>query len=106
MTSKFKLVVYVPESHAEAVRKAIGDAGAGRMGNYSSCSFSLKGVGRFFPEDGAQPSIGSVGRYVEVIEERIETVCHETVIHEVIAALKRVHPYEEVAYDVSALQDF
>lgn len=98
-----KLVVYVPETHADAVRQAMGDAGAGKVGNYSHTSFSVKGVGRFLPLEGARPTIGEVGKMEEVAEERIETVCFEADIDKIIDAVKRVHPYESIAFDVYPL---
>jgi len=100
-----KIVVTVPESHADLVREAIGRAGAGHIGNYSYCSFSSKGVGRFKPEQGASPAIGEVGRLEAVEEERIEVICRRSVLKDVLAAIKRVHPYEEVALDVYPLED-
>ena len=98
-----KIVVFVPESHADIVRKVMGDAGAGKLGNYSHCTFSMKGVGRFLPLTGAQPAIGKVGTLEEVVEERIETICPKNIMNEVIAAMKKAHPYEEVAYDIIPL---
>ncbi len=100
---KVKIVVFVPETHADAVRKAVGEAGAGKIGNYIHCSFSVKGKGRFIPQDGADPTIGEIGRYEEVDEERIEFVCDKGMLDQVIKAMKEVHPYEEVAYDVYPL---
>lgn len=98
-----KIVVYVPEAHAEKVRGAMGKAGAGKMGNYSFCSFSVKGVGRFKPEKGAHPTIGRVGKIELVKEERIETICERKKIRAVVSAIKKAHPYEEVALDVYPL---
>ena len=91
-----KIVVFVPETHTDIVREAMGKAGAGKIGNYSYCSFSSKGIGRFKPEDGANPHIG---------EERIETVCSREKLQEVVAAIKEVHPYDEVALDVYPLEN-
>lgn len=106
MNSKnVKIVVFVPESHTDVVREAIGKAGAGKIGNYNFCTFSTKGVGRFKPEMGSNPHIGEVGKLEEVVEERIETVCPKEKLKEVIKAIKEVHPYEEVAMDVYPLQD-
>lgn len=106
MTKHVKLVVFVPESHADVVRDAMSAAGAGKIGNYSHCSFSSKGVGRFKPEDGAHPAIGEVGIIESVAEERIEVVCERELVHKIIAAIKIVHPYEEVALDVYPLEVF
>ena len=100
-----KIVVFVPETHTDAVREAMGKAGAGKIGNYSHCSFSSKGIGRFKPEDGANPHIGEVGKFEEVVEERIETVCPREKLQEVITAIKEVHPYDEVALDVYPLEN-
>lgn len=99
-----KIVVFVPETQTDIVREAMGKAGAGKIGNYSHCSFSSKGIGRFKPEDGANPHIGEVGRFEEVVEERIETVCEREKLQEVISAIKEVHPYDEVALDVYPLE--
>ena len=104
MTEKnFKIVVFVPETHSDIVRKAMGSAGAGKIGNYSFCSFSSKGMGRFNPENGAKPHIGKVGKLELVKEERIEVVCDGKNLKKVISAIKKVHPYEEVALDVYPL---
>ena len=99
-----KIVVYVPEANANKVRDAIGKAGGGKIGNYSFCSCSSKGVSRFRPGEGANPTIGAVGKLEEVIEERIEVTCSRELVVEVITAIKQVHPYEEVALDVYPLE--
>ena len=105
MPSKYKLVFTVPIANAEACRKAIGEAGAGKYNNYSFCSFSSKGIGRFVPEKNAKPAIGEIGKLEEVEEERIECLVQAEVLDAVIEALKKAHPYEEVAYDVYRLED-
>ena len=98
-----KFVVTAPESHAHIVRKALGDAGAGKMGDYTHASFSVKGIGRFTPQKGADPAIGEVGKPEEVVEERIETICKKADVEKIILAVKAVHPYEEVAIDMFPL---
>lgn len=100
MDKRYKIVVYVPEDHAEKLREAMGNAGAGNIGNYSHCTFTIKGTGRFKPLEGANPTIGSVGNLEEVVEERIETVCSEDKLQDVLRAIRKVHPYEEPATDV------
>ena len=100
-----KIVVFVPESHADTVRESIGNAGAGKIGNYTFCTFSSKGIGRFKPEQGAHPAIGEVGKLESVQEERIEFVCDRDIANDVIAAIKKVHPYEEVALDIYPLEE-
>jgi hypothetical protein len=100
-----KIVVFVPETHTDIVRGAIGRAGAGKIGNYSLCSFSTRGIGRFKPEQGADPHIGEVGKFERVVEERIEVTCPRAKLREVIKALKEVHPYDEIALDVYPLEN-
>ena len=104
--NKYKLVVYVPLTHADAVRETIGAAGGGKIGNYEYCSFSSLGKGRFLPLPGAEPHIGSVGIAEEVEEERLEVTVDEAVLDDVIKVMKEAHPYEEVAYDVYKLETF
>jgi dinuclear metal center YbgI/SA1388 family protein len=100
-----KIVVYVPVTHAEQVRVAIAEAGAGRIGDYDSCSWTSVGEGRFRPLDGAQPVIGTVGELELVAEARVESVLQRSRRSEVVRALLDAHPYEEVAYDVVELAD-
>ena len=103
--NKYKLVVYVPLTHADIVREAIGSFGGGKIGNYSYCSFSSRGQGRFLPLDGAHPHIGSVGTPEIVEEERLEVTVDEQVLDSVIKVMKEAHPDEEVAYDVYKLEN-
>lgn len=98
-----KIVIFVPETHAEVVRVAMAEAGAGRIGNYDSCSFSMKGVGRFRALDGADPFVGTIGEIEKVAEERIEVICETSRLDEVLKAVAVVHPYEEPAIDVYPL---
>ncbi|WLQ04657.1 hypothetical protein [Arthrobacter oryzae] len=97
MTQLHALVTYVPADHAEAVLAAVGDAGAGRIGNYSHCAFTTPGTGRFTPLAGSQPFLGSQDRSEHVPEVRIECVVTEDVLDAVVAALRTAHPYEEPA---------
>lgn len=101
--NQVKIVVFVPKSHTDTVRQVIGDAGGGRIGNYSHCSYSVDGKGRYKPLEGAQPAIGEVGKYEEVEEERIEFICNRNEAKQIIQAIKKVHPYEEVAFDIYPL---
>ncbi|MDO8657875.1 MAG: YqfO family protein [Candidatus Levybacteria bacterium] len=103
MEEMVKIVVFVPLTHTDIVRRAMGDAGAGMIGNYSHCTFSSKGYGRYKPLQGANPAIGKVGKFEKVEEERIETMCPKKKAKEVIATIKKVHPYEEVALDIYPL---
>ena len=104
MSLKYKLVFTVPLANADECRKAIGEAGAGKYNNYSYCSFSTKGVGRFLPLKGAKPAIGEIGKIEKIEEERIECQVDAEIVDVVIAALKKVHPYEEIAYDLYPLE--
>lgn len=101
--SQVKIVVFVPKTHTDVVRQAMGDAGAGKIGNYDHCSYSVDGVGRYKPLEGSHPTIGQVGKYEEVEEERIECVCEKEKAKEVIVSIRKVHPYEEVAFDIYPL---
>ena len=70
-----KIVIYVPVDHADNIRKVLARAGAGAVGNYDFCSFSVKGIGRFRGGKGSHPAIGVPGKLEQVEEERIETIC-------------------------------
>lgn len=98
-----KIVVFAPVEAADELRRVLAESGCGKMGNYEACSFSLRGVGRFRPLDGADPAIGEVGKLEEVEEERIETICKAADLERVLTAVKEAHPYEEPAYDVLPL---
>lgn len=100
-----KLVVFVPETHAEAVRQALGDAGAGHLGHYSHCTFNVSGTGTFLPQEGSRPYIGRPGTLERVAEVRIETILSEALLDQVLRAMRRVHPYEEIAYDLYPLRN-
>jgi dinuclear metal center YbgI/SA1388 family protein len=100
-----KLVVFVPTSHEERVRQAIGNAGSGSIGNYSHCTFSAVGSGRFLPGENTNPYIGQAGQLETVDEVRIETIVPEAILKKVITAMLKAHPYEEVAYDVYPLDN-
>ena len=94
----YKIELYVPESHLDAVKTAMFEAGAGRVGNYDCCAWQTRGEGQFRPLDGSTPFLGNQGHIETVIEYKLELVCEEPCLKAVIAALKRAHPYEEVAY--------
>lgn len=100
---EFKLVTFVPVEHVEAVSRAVFDAGAGRIGKYSSCSFRAPGTGTFFGEEGASPVVGRAGRLEEAAELRLETVVPMDRVAGVVRALRAAHPYEEPAFDLVRL---
>jgi dinuclear metal center YbgI/SA1388 family protein len=98
-----KWVIFVPPENAEAVRTAVFAAGAGRIGDYSHCSWSVTGTGQFLPQDGATPAIGSIGASARVVEDRVEVVAPALARREVLSAMRAAHPYEEPAFDIVAL---
>ncbi len=98
-----KWVIYVPPARAAAVRDAVFAAGAGHIGDYSCCSWSVSGTGQFLPHDGASPAIGAVGHVESVVEDRVEVVAPGRLRAAILAAMREAHPYEEPAFDVIAL---
>ena len=101
-----KLVVFVPETHVEALKDALFDAGAGRLGDYERCSWQALGQGQFQPNAAANPYLGSAGKLESVFEYRVEMVCDDSCLADAVAALRKAHPYEEPAYEVWPLVDF
>ncbi len=96
-----KIITFVPTGpDVAAVHLALSAAGAGRIGDYSHCSFATAGTGQFRPLDGAHPTIGEVGRLERVAETRLEMVLPRGRREAVVAALRAAHPYEEPAFDV------
>jgi hypothetical protein len=100
-----KLAVFVPSSHLEQVAKAMHDAGGGRFTNYQECSFRTEGTGTFKGMDGATPFIGTKGILEKTPEVKLEMPVETWNLGATMAAMFREHPYEEVAYDISPLQN-
>ncbi|UOQ93760.1 Nif3-like dinuclear metal center hexameric protein [Halobacillus shinanisalinarum] len=98
-----KLVVFVPEDYSEGLRNALSEAGAGHIGAYSHCTFQSAGQGTFKPLDGTNPFIGKQGAIERVDEHRVETIVPKTKLAKTLKAMKKAHPYEEVAYDLYPL---
>jgi hypothetical protein len=101
----YKLVWFVPAEALDATRDAVFAAGAGRIGEYERCSWYTAGTGTFLAGEGAQPTIGEVGREEHVAELRVETVVPTGHAREAVAALVAAHPYEEVAYELYPLAE-
>jgi hypothetical protein len=99
----YKLVVFVPHEHTEALRRALANAGAGVIGNYTECSYELRGEGTFVGGEGANPAVGERGRLERVSETRLEMVCSEEALGAAAMALRKTHPYEEPAWDIYPL---
>ncbi|MFV5262979.1 NGG1p interacting factor NIF3 [Acinetobacter courvalinii] len=100
-----KLIYYVPESHLEATKQAIFDAGAGGIGNYEYCAWQVKGIGQFKPVKGANPFLGQLDKLEQLEEWRVETIVAEENASAVAKALKVSHPYEEPAFEFIQILD-
>jgi dinuclear metal center YbgI/SA1388 family protein len=103
-TRQCKLVVFVPDCDLRKVSDALFTAGAGRIGDYSECSFSLEGQGTFFATEATNPTVGQKGRRETVKEWRLEVVVSEKLLSAVVTAMRQAHSYEEPAFDVYPLK--
>jgi dinuclear metal center YbgI/SA1388 family protein len=101
----YKLVVFVPVESLAKVSNAVFAAGAGAIGNYSHCGFGAEGTGTFLPLEGARPAVGKKGKVEKVPEVRFETIVPAERLDEVVAAMKKAHPYETPAFDIIRLYD-
>ena len=101
--SRVKIVTFVPLESTDKVREALGSSGAGKIGNYTFCSFSTPGQGRFMPSENTNPYSGEKLVVNVENEERIEVVCERVIAKQVITAMREAHPYEEVAFDIYPL---
>ncbi len=99
----YKLGFYVPESHLESVKRALFDAGAGRIGDYDHCCWQTLGEGQYRPLAGSDPFIGEAGEETRLPEYRVELVVADELARPVLAALRQAHPYEEPAWDLVQL---
>lgn len=100
-----KIVTFIPENHTAEVLDKIHVTGAGKIGEYSGCSFSVTGTGRYTASAAANPAIGSKNSKEEIIENRVEIILPAYLKTKVVDTLKQVHPYEEVAYYLTALEN-
>lgn len=100
---KIKFIVFVPAEHTDRVREAAGRAGAGVIGEYRSCSFTVRGTGTYLPSDAAHPFTGETGTLSREPEDRIEMIAPALRAEDIVAAVRAVHPYEEMAYDIVPL---
>lgn len=101
----YKLIVFTPTTHTDAVRKVMSDQGAGQIGNYSDCAFVSNGIGMFKPQSGAQPFLGTVDVLEQVSEDKLEFIVQQSCIKSVISAMLQAHPYEVPAYDLIKLEN-
>jgi len=100
----YKLSFFVPLSHAEDVKDAVFEAGGGIIGNYDRCSWECEGWGQFRPLPGSTPFLGDAMKLERVKELKVELVCEDACIEQVVEALKAAHPYETPAYEVYKLE--
>jgi structural hemagglutinin/hemolysin toxin protein RtxA len=102
----YKICFYVPPTHIEPVKNALFNAGAGKIGNYSCCSWQTLGEGQFMPLENSEAFIGEINQLETVSEYKIEMVCEAAHIVNAIEALKKFHPYDEPAYHVFRIEAF
>ena len=100
-----KLAVFVPHAHREKLLESLFSAGAGKIGNYSECSFWVEGAGSFNGNEQSNPVIGEKGRRHIEPETRVEVIFPHWLRHKVLSAMRSAHPYEEIAYDLFSLQN-
>ncbi len=100
-----KLVTFVPSDSCTKVTDALFAAGAGEIGKYKECSFQVEGIGSFLPSEESNPIIGTSGKVESVNEKRIEVILPYHLQSTIVRALKEAHPYEEVAYFITQLQN-
>jgi len=94
----YALSYYIPAEDHERVKQALFDCGAGKIGQYSECCWQVQGMGQFRPGQGSEPSIGSINQLESVVEYKVEMVCDDQLIRELIETLIIEHPYEQPAY--------
>lgn len=100
----FIIAVYCPEQQLAQIKAAMFAAGGGQLGHYDCCSFEYRGIGQFRALPGARPYVGRVEQLEQVREVKLEMVCSSDKVAQVIAALRKAHPYEEPAFHV--LKDY
>lgn len=100
-----KLYVMSPKVYTDRIINAMSEAGAGVIGTYTHCAFITAGFGNWKSEKGSNPTIGEIGKMSREPEEKIEMVCPEDKLSDVVKAIKRAHPYEMPAVDVIKMED-
>lgn len=102
----YKICFYVPIDHVDSVKNAMFKAGAGKMGGYSCCAWQTLGEGQFLALENSHPYLGKKFHLEQVKEYKVEMICAEEYIHDVMIAFRSTHPYEEPAFHVLRLEDF
>ena len=100
-----KLITYVPDTHAESLRKALFNEGIGHIGNYENCSFNTNGIGTYLPNENANPNVGSIGKLQKEPETAITLYFEKHQEQSLLKTLFKNHPYEEVAYEITTLEN-
>ncbi|KAK0473374.1 GTP cyclohydrolase 1 type 2/Nif3 [Armillaria novae-zelandiae] len=112
MSARFKLVFFAPSPNTQAILHHLFSKfpqQLGNIGRYDQCAFITRGTGQFRPGPGASPPLGSVGQLDRIEEDRVEIVVNDgkkEIVSKAIQELKKVHPYDEVAYDIFKMEDF
>jgi hypothetical protein len=101
--SEVKLEIFIPATHVEALRLALGQVGAGRIGNYDHCCSVTEVRGYWRPLDGADPYQGEIGKIEQGSECKVEVNCRRELVAAALAAVRRVHPYEEPLINIIPL---
>ncbi len=102
----YKLNYFVPEEDKERTKEALFEIGVGRFDKYECCAWESLGKGQFKPVGNANPHIGELNKIERLDEYKVEMICPKELIKQAVETLKRVHPYEEVAYEVIKIEDF
>ncbi len=102
----YKLCFFVPESHVEEVKDALFKQGAGKIGDYDCCAWQVLGSGQFRPLTGSQPFIGETEKITRLNEYKVEMVCDDRLIKQVVKALLQTHPYQQPAYEITKILSF
>ena len=101
----YKVIVFAPKSDVDKLISAMGDAGSGKIGNYSHCAFVTKGHGTWKPLPGSNPSVGKVGEMSHEEGYKVEMICSKESLNEVISAIHKNHSYETPEINIVELVD-
>ncbi|HUH29529.1 Nif3-like dinuclear metal center hexameric protein [Gelidibacter sp.] len=101
-----KLTTYVPQKDADALRLALFQSGAGTIGNYENCSFNTQGTGTFKGNEASDPTVGERGEYRQEEETQISVTFQKHLERQILNALFKSHPYEEVAFEITTLDNY
>jgi hypothetical protein len=97
----FSLSYYVPQSDHERIKQALFDKGAGKIGAYDECCWEVLGAGQFRANTGSSPAIGKIDQLMRLQEYKVEMVCTDECVREVVETLLKEHPYEQPAYFIN-----